>query len=98
MGRLLCLLADYVLVGQRYRRFTAAHPLQDGTMKYFRTFLVACALTTGLTSCGDSAGAPLAPEGPRLNGFTFGSGHRTADSTSTSTATAGATAHGGAER
>lgn len=54
-------------------------------MKHCRTFLIACVLTTGLTSCGDQAGAPLAPESPRFNGFTFGSGHRMADSAGTST-------------
>ena len=67
-------------------------------MKHCRTFLVACLLTTCLTSCGDSAGEPLTPQGPRFNGFTFGSGHRTADSTSTSaTASVVTAAAGGVE-
>ena len=59
-------------------------------MKHLRTILVAGAVAAGVAACSDSSGGPFAPEAPRYNGFTFGSGHRTT-SDSTSAAASGET-------
>lgn len=59
-------------------------------MKLLRITLAAGVIATGLTACGDSPNGVLTPEGPRFNGYTFGSGHRTGTD-STSAATSGET-------
>ncbi|HEX7243237.1 MAG TPA: hypothetical protein VF263_23330 [Longimicrobiaceae bacterium] len=54
-------------------------------MKKVRTILMACVMSAGLASCGETS-MLLAPESPRQNGgYTIGSGGRAmaADSTST---------------
>ncbi len=61
-------------------------------MHHRRAVLIACILSAGLAACGDTSDGLLAPKSPRLNGFTFGSGHRSgSDSTSTATAVSGET-------
>lgn len=59
-------------------------------MKHLRITLAAGILAAGLAACGDSQTELLRPEGPRMNGYTFGSGHRSS-SDSTSAATSGET-------
>lgn len=67
-------------------------------MKPLRTAVVASILAAGLAACGDSAAGPLTPDGPLLNGYTFGSGHRAvSDSTSPAVSEETTADDGGAE-
>lgn len=55
-------------------------------MKNLRAFVAICTLGTGLIACDESSRTITAAEGYRRdNGSSFGSGHRTDDSTTVST-------------